>query len=441
MMRSNSRRLPRSGHARRAIVLAILALLAACRSGEPERGRVLLIGIDGATLKIAGPMLQEGRLPHLAALARDGISGPLRSEQPLLSPRIWNTIVTGKSTEKHGIDAFAHAGDDGVPQLLLSTDRRTHALWNIASNAGFSVGVINFWNTFPPEKINGVMVSDHLLPKEVERRLVVAKASSSPVGPVVYPASWQPRVSKLAAAKEPLTSIENPFASLDGFPKWLSLGGNGLREQYENDAAMVRIAGEIERELHPQIQLILLTGIDRVSHFLWGAVEEDVEIYPERLRMRGAEREVAAQGLRRYYEYTDALIGVLLESYGPADLVMVLSDHGQEGGVGFGGLLTGTHWSKKAIDGVIFVRGPGIPAGETVKDMSIRDVTPTILAWLGLPLAADMDGRPAPFLTPVRTQPEPIASYDTVEIERVHSSPSGAEEQIVEQLRELGYIE
>ena len=97
--------------------------------------------------------------------------------------------------------------------------------------------------------------------------------------------------------------------------------------------------------------------------------------------------------------------------------------------------------NSQAIDGVIFVRGPGIPAGDTVKDMSIRDVTPTILAWLGLPLAADMDGRPAPFLTPVRTQPEPIASYDTVEIERVHSAPSGAEEQIVEQLRELGSIE
>ncbi len=105
------------------------------------------------------------------------------------------------------------------------------------------------------------------------------------------------------------------------------------------------------------------------------------------------------------------------------------------------GLLTGTHESEKAIEGVIFVRGPGIPAGEMVKDMGVRDVTPTILAWLGLPLAEDMDGRPAPFLTPARTQPEPIASYDTVEIERVRSGPSGAEEQIVEQLRELGYIE
>ena len=41
----------------------------------------------------------------------------------------------------------------------------------------------------------------------------------------------------------------------------------------------------------------------------------------------------------------------------------------------------------------------------------------------------------------MRTQPEPIATYDTVEIERLPSAPSGAEEQIVEQLRELGYIE
>ena len=61
-------------------------------------------------------------------------------------------------------------GLQGRVRLLLSSDRRTHALWNIVSDAERRVAVINWWNTFPPEVIEGVMVSDHAVPGEVERR-------------------------------------------------------------------------------------------------------------------------------------------------------------------------------------------------------------------------------------------------------------------------------
>jgi hypothetical protein len=67
--------------------LGATAALAACGKSEP-RGRVLLIGLDGATLRIAGPLIEQGKLPNLAEIARQGVSGPLRSELPLISPRI-----------------------------------------------------------------------------------------------------------------------------------------------------------------------------------------------------------------------------------------------------------------------------------------------------------------------------------------------------------------
>ncbi len=57
--------------------------------------------------------------------------------------------------------------------------------------------------------------------------------------------------------------------------------------------------------------------------------------------------------------------------------------------------------------------------------MTVNDVTPTILTWLGLPLARDIDGRPAPFLDlPTR---EPVATYDTTPIERIGAQDSPAE--------------
>jgi arylsulfatase A-like enzyme len=117
---------------------------------------------------------------------------------------------------------------------------------------------------------------------------------------------------------------------------------------------------------------------------------------------------------------------------------MVVSDHGFEAAVSMG-VLTGNHKSLKAIDGVIFARGPGIPAGAPAGPMTINDVTPTILTWLGLPIAEDMDGQPAGFLDVPEVKT--IPTYDVAPVERLDLTPSGVEETIVEQLRGLGYFE
>ncbi len=85
----------------------------ACSQSDPDRGRVLLIGVDGATLRVAEPLMQQDRLPHLSRIAKEGVYGALESFRPLHSPRIWNTIATGKVPEKHGISTFTYAGDDG----------------------------------------------------------------------------------------------------------------------------------------------------------------------------------------------------------------------------------------------------------------------------------------------------------------------------------------
>jgi hypothetical protein len=70
--------------------------------------------------------------------------------------------------------------------------------------------------------------------------------------------------------------------------------------------------------------------------------------------------------------------------------------------------------------------------------VEIYDVTPTILAWLGLPSARDMDGAAIAF---VPTPAEPIDSYDTTPVERMTTAPSGADAELIEQLHALGYVQ
>jgi hypothetical protein len=432
----------------RALIAAslLIASVVACGdrdAGEaPARGRVLLIGLDGASPRIVDPLIEAGRLPHLARLAEGGVRGTIRSLEPIESPRIWNTVVTGKLPGKHGILAFALPKVEGEPRrLYLSHDRKAHALWNIASGLGMSVGIVNFWNTYPPEIVEGVMVSDHLLAQQVRGRRALTHADEVPPGPVVYPRAWHERLLRLIGSDQaPLTGFENPLRNNPALPEYLGLAGQSLPRRFEEDEALARIALEIEASLEPDLTMVLLPGIDRVSHFLWSSME-DMDLYDEELHITPEEQAGGRAALERYYEFSDALVGLLVDDMAPGDLVIVLSDHGFEAGRGMG-LLTGVHEGDAALDGIFFARGRGIAPGTRIDGMSVVDVTPTILAWWGLPEASDMDGRPAAFLPEdmVRDR-EQIATYDTTEIERLPFAASGAEEELVERLRSLGYIE
>jgi predicted AlkP superfamily phosphohydrolase/phosphomutase len=203
------------------------------------------------------------------------------------------------------------------------------------------------------------------------------------------------------------------------------------------DADYARIALEIEAAIHPDLLMLLLPGIDRVSHAIWAGVEPP-ELYPPYLRASPDERAALAAALEAYYVYTDALIGALVARFGPEDLVLVVSDHGFEAGVNLG-FLTGAHHTEAAAQGVIFARGRGIAPGGVAGAVGVADVAPTVLAWLGLPVADDMDGHVAGFLA-VREVPR-IATWDTRPVERLPLGASGVEAEIVERLRELGYLD
>ena len=417
-------------------------VLAACLGGlacgpvpETVDKRVLLVGIDGATLRVAGPMMAAGKLPNLARIARAGASGPLRSFLPLHSPRIWNTIATGKIPRKHGILTFVQPDEKGPRRLYSSANRKTHALWNIASDAGLTVAVVNWWTTYPPEPINGVMVTDHFIPEDVEVQREFFRVVPDDPAPIVFPEPWAERVRDLVDIQAPLTSIEDPFSSQPDLPRWADAEVSSSR--FRLDGAVFRIALEIESELEPDLLMVFIPGIDRTSHRLWGSLEPE-KLYPETLRPSPAERKAGLHALHEYYRYADALIGLLVARYAEDDLVMVVSDHGFEAGDSYG-TLTGRHETDAARDGVLFVRGRGIPAGSSTDSVTVNDITPTILAWLGLPVARDMDGRPMASLQVAKV--EKIATYDTKPIARLESDSPAAEDEILEELRALGYLE
>lgn len=435
-----------------AFCLFAAALFSSACNSE-QRPRILLLGIDGATFKAVTPLMEQNRLPNIAKLTLDGSWGPLRSFPPYLSPRVWTSIATGKRPVNHGITGWIKPKDDGGASLFYSYDRKGHALWNIYSDAGHSVGLVNWLETYPPEVVRGVVVSDHALAGESEARQSIgalfAKAegrefeaadpSAAPVQ-AVFPKSWAERVQIPKHTKVKLTKFANLFR--DDRPLPALFDRDRLAEFFDRDQQLVSIALEIDRTVAPDLMMILLQGIDRISHSLW-ACTDDPSTYPENFRPTAEERESCRKTVYEYYEYTDALIGRILERYTQDDLVLVLSDHGFESI--FRGGLTGGHDTTDAADGVIIARGPRIERGRILEPaaVTVNDIAPTVLSWSGKPVARDMDGKIAPFLIVDEGQPlpAPIETYSTRPITRVGDAVSGGEAELMDQLEALGYVD
>ncbi len=122
--------------------------------------KVVLLGLDGATFSLLDPLLQENRLPFLVRMARSGVRGLLRSTIHPLTPAAWTSCVTGLNPGKHGIYDFRRrrAGAYAL-ELVNARQRAGQPLWSILSRQGRRVGVFNVPMTYPPEPVNGFMVS------------------------------------------------------------------------------------------------------------------------------------------------------------------------------------------------------------------------------------------------------------------------------------------
>lgn len=127
--------------------------------------RVLVIGLDGATWDILNPLMRDGKMPHLSKLLDDSAKGVLMSSIPPVTAAAWTCFSTGKNPGKHGLVDFIYFPDHGYRVTIAnSTTRDAATLWNLLSDRNMRVGVVAVPMTYPPEQVNGVMVTDLMTP-------------------------------------------------------------------------------------------------------------------------------------------------------------------------------------------------------------------------------------------------------------------------------------
>ncbi|MAF66892.1 MAG: hypothetical protein CMJ84_14705 [Planctomycetes bacterium] len=147
------------GNAAGLRALPLEAVEGSARSPGVQR-KLTIFCIDAGLWTMVDHFIDEGRMPHLAALKERGSYGHLMTHGRRLSPVVWTSMVTGMAEAGHGIHDFTVLSDDGEGRSLPtpSTERTAAAVWNIADAAGLKSLVHNWLVTAPAEEIGGVVV-------------------------------------------------------------------------------------------------------------------------------------------------------------------------------------------------------------------------------------------------------------------------------------------
>jgi predicted AlkP superfamily phosphohydrolase/phosphomutase len=255
--------------------------------------RLLIIGIDGATFDLIHPWIEEGHLPNLKRLVQKGASGPLTSTLPPVTSPAWPTFMTGCNPGKHGVfDFIQPSGADF--QLVNATKIKQPTLWQRLSNAGYRVGVLNVPVTYPPQPLNGFMISGILSPKS---------------GHISYPEDLISRHKdglgdyRVAPNVQYKSGIEGEF----------------IEDIYE----LIRSHGEwalrlMERE-PCDVFMVHFIALDIMMHALWRFMDHQHPRF---------EPSPFENAIRDGYKMVDEYVGRLLDKLPDDASVVVMSDHG-----------------------------------------------------------------------------------------------------------------
>jgi hypothetical protein len=310
----------------------------------PPPQRMILLGIDGTTAETLERMIQEKRMPNLAALLGSGARGEIRVSQKSLraaradllavAPVFWTSVVTGCTPGTHRLDS---------PSRVFSIYRRVPALWNINDYLGLRSVVTDVPGTYPAELLWGQMVSG--LPDRPLGRLPVRTVPRT-----VYPGSL----------------LED--AQLPELPRL-------VQEPPGDSAAAVRARWQLAVDLASREDWTLRAHVFTVGG--GGQVAPSRHDQPDHT-------EIA----KMYAVIDQQLASVLAELDGRTWLVLVAARGKAPQPAG----AAEDNGHDPYGDGLLLIAGPGVRRGARMGQVTPLDVAPTVLYALGLPVFEHLEG-------------------------------------------------
>lgn len=268
-----------------------------------KKHKVLVIGVDGASFKLIDPLVREGRLPNIARLLQSGVHGELLSTVPCVSPAAWTSFMTGMNPAKHRIFDFSRKMP-GAYQFRINTaaSRAAKPFWMHLSEQGKRVLIEGVTLTYPPDPVNGYMISGLGIPPGAGPRSYM------------YPPD----------AAEDLLRETGPYSAVpEGDGRKLTDSDRekdrfiaGIFHQIEHRIALFKYLWQKEAF---DFSMVFFLDTDGVSHYFWKYMD------PEHRNYKPGQY---GSSIRQVYEKVDSAVGELLAIAGDETDVYMVSDHG-----------------------------------------------------------------------------------------------------------------
>jgi predicted AlkP superfamily phosphohydrolase/phosphomutase len=264
--------------------------------------RVLILGVDGASLDLLQLWSQQGLLPHFQEFFQNGATGPLTSIIPPITAAAWTSFMTGKNPGKHGLFDFLELLDYSYQvRYTNARSRLVSTIWEMFNAAGLRVGLYNVPMTYPPDPLDGFVISGMDTP--------------DPDGDFTHPRELK---------KELLRKFDK--VSLDirhlGFMRNDPMRSRVLKElkaleTHRTDLFLYLL------EHHPvDVAMLVFSTVDTVQHFFWHYHDPKHHWHQE------VRDHTFANAIREVYIHVDSQLQRLLSAIPPETHVIIMSDHG-----------------------------------------------------------------------------------------------------------------
>jgi predicted AlkP superfamily phosphohydrolase/phosphomutase len=262
---------------------------------DRRKRRVCAVGLDGVPHGLLQRLAGESVMPRVAAIIGSGGLREMRASLPPVSSVSWSCFMTGANPAEHGIFGFTDVSADSYQlRFPTFTDLAVPTFWDTLGKQGRRSAVINQPATYPARDIAGALVSG----------FVALQLEKS-----VWPRDHLPALERMGYRIDVNTqkAREDPDGLLDDLDATLKARAEAVRYFWE-------------REAWDYFQVVV-TGTDRLHHFLWSAVDDADDPRHDRAMT--------------YYRAVDDLVGDLwdrLHQGRPGDRegegFLLLSDHG-----------------------------------------------------------------------------------------------------------------
>jgi predicted AlkP superfamily phosphohydrolase/phosphomutase len=260
-----------------------------------NKKRLVIIGLDCATPRtLFEDFIND--CPNIKKLIESGIHGKLRTCDPPITIPAWMVMATGKKAGTLGLYGFRHRKTNTYNDFWIASSYniKEPKVWDIIGEKGLKSCVLGLPPTYPPQKINGCLVSGFITPDSKSE--------------FTYPQELKEEILKNSG--EYLFDVNFRVENKEIL----------LEEIYKMSKIQFKAIKFLMQNKEWDYFKFVIIGLDRFHHAFWKYYDKKHHKYEPNNPLEFE--------MKKYYKYLDKEVGELLEILDDDTIIMIVSDHG-----------------------------------------------------------------------------------------------------------------